>query len=46
MQRGSCLLCLMLNARYAHEEWSWVQYYNVDVYALLLTCALLIVFIV
>jgi len=31
---------------YVKYEWSWVQYYNVDVYALLLTCALLVVFII
>ena len=31
---------------YAKYEWSWVQYYNVDVYALLLTCVLLIIFVV
>ena len=31
---------------YVKYEWSWVQYYNVDVYALLLTCVLLVVFII
>ena len=30
---------------YAKYQWSWVQYYNVDVYSLLLLLALLIVYI-